>query len=155
MVEIGEKFRDQHERITDLEFEIIELVSGREPPEFSGKPEKLRSLYEVHIGFEETELFPLVRDKVPEKVLDHIRDEHGEIYEGVKNLESLAEEGFEPLKLMNALAELRGTHTSHIHLEREYFYPVLDALSSSEGEEIMERFEEQSFESYVPLNKRG
>lgn len=106
------------------------------------------------MGLEETELIPLIGDEVPVRVIEHIKEEHGKAHELAIRLEGQIGREFEPLETMETLSELRGLHASHIHLENQYFYPLLDKLRSSKAEEILERFEEKSFEDYVPLVKR-
>lgn len=49
-MKIGDKYEKQHEDITDLEFEMIELVSKGELSEFREELKELKSLYDRHWG---------------------------------------------------------------------------------------------------------
>lgn len=97
--------------------------------------------------------FPLLRAKLRKKMLSHIRNEHGRIYDLVLELASLVKGDFGPFEALEKAAELRGTHTTHIHMESLYFYPMLDDVSVHEAEKIIERFKKRSFDGYPPRNE--
>lgn len=86
-------------------------------------------------------------------MLSHIRNEHGRIYDLVLELASLVKGDFGPFEALEKAAELRGTHTTHIHMESLYFYPMLDDVSVHEAEKIIERFKKRSFDGYPPRNE--
>lgn len=141
-MKLGEKYKEEHEKITDIEMEMIETVPKEDYMKLFKKAEKLKSIYENHIIFEEKELFPLAKDEVPKKILEKLEKEHEKTEELVKEIDELVSENAAPLVLMKKLSKLRGIHSGHIHLENEYFYPILIDLNPEEAKEIIKNFEE-------------
>ena len=141
-MKLGEKYKEEHEKITDIEMEMIETVPKEDYMKLFKKAEKLKSIYENHIIFEEKELFPLAKDEVPKKILEKLEKEHEKTEELVKEIDELVSENAAPIVLMKKLSKLRGIHSGHIHLENEYFYPILIDLNPEEAKEIIKNFEE-------------
>ncbi len=110
-MKLGEKYKEEHEKITDIEMEMIETVPKEDYMKLFKKAEKLKSIYENHIIFEEKELFPLAKDEVPKKILEKLEKEHEKTEELVKEIDELVSENAAPIVLMKKLSKLRGIHS--------------------------------------------
>ncbi len=148
------KYVDQHEEISDIEFEIINLSTNEDTEALSEKIDELADKHNQHIGFEEQHLFPLLEEHVPEKILEHIKGEHVEIIKKIKELKDEAKQEHNKQKILETASHLRGIHTSHIRAESKFFYPLLDDINEEKTKEILKKYEKQHHKNYTPIKAR-